>query len=247
MIALLPWPLRLPLLCDANTFAPAYLSDTAWSFTRATSRLGNGKRSPHICKCLQASACSGYNSSDHLLSSQFYEIFHGQEGQSDVRDRFYAFLRQIDDFLQVLTLGISADKREDKTLTTASYRELPTDRISLLEGGATCKPSLSFRTIAPSSRTNFGHVVEEPLRVKLPALCLQTYSAWGLRDDEMESFLFRTDIAHWFPRDSVFSRFAGPACIRAAEDIPPNALRPFWPMTWDTKRFCDQDFHWNRA
>ncbi|KWU42249.1 hypothetical protein RHOSPDRAFT_27079 [Rhodotorula sp. JG-1b] len=173
---------------------------------RGRSRLAscNCKRSPHI----------------HNSRTSFID----KEGP-DVGDRFYPVLRQINDFLQVLTLGISVEEPEDKEITTASYRQLPADRISLLEGGAT---------------------LEEPLRVKLPALYLQTYSAWGLRDDEKESFLFRKDIADSFSV-SVNSRFAGPACIRAVEVIPRTTLRPFWPMAWVTKRFCDEDFRWNRA
>lgn len=63
----------------------------------------------------------------------------------------------------------------------------------------------------------------------------------------MESFLLKTDIARWVPGDYISSQFAGLACIRAAENSPPHALRPFWPMAWYTKRFCDQEFLPNQA
>ena len=176
----------------------------------------------------------------NLFSSQFFEIFHGQEGETDVRDRFQAFLQQIDDFLQVLTLGISADKPEDKTITTAHYRKLPAAHIGLLEeGNATGKLFLCFQTIAVT-RTNSEHIVQGPLRVILPALRLQTCIAEGLHT-EMEIFLYQKDLDIY--EDFVSTKFAGPACIRAADQSRHHVLRPFWPMALWTKRWCDEEFH----
>lgn len=69
-------------------------------------------------------------------------MFHGQEGEPAVREKFNDFLRQIDSFLQVLTLGISATKPQDETITTARYRELPAIDIDLsLVGVGTSEPS----------------------------------------------------------------------------------------------------------
>ncbi|KAG0663114.1 hypothetical protein C6P46_002957 [Rhodotorula mucilaginosa] len=132
----------------------------------------------------------------------FFEIFHGQEGESDVRDRFYTFLQEIDDFLQVLTLGISADKPEDESITTACYRKLPAAHIGLLEEG--------------------------------------NATAEGLHT-EMEIFLYQKDLD--IHADFVSTKFAGPACIRAADQSRHHVLRPFWPMALWTKRWCDEEFH----
>lgn len=82
-------------------------------------------------------------SSDHF-PPQFYEIFHGEEDNADCQQQFHKLLRQIDDFLQVLTLGISAVKPEDETITIARYRMLPAEHIRVLEGDARCKLSFSF-------------------------------------------------------------------------------------------------------
>lgn len=43
-----------------------------------------------------------------------------------MQQHFCAFLRQVDDFLQFLTLGISPTSRQNEAVTTAEYRALPT-------------------------------------------------------------------------------------------------------------------------
>ena len=56
---------------------------------------------------------------------QFREICHGEENTAGAKEKLLALLQHIDDFLQRLTLGISAAHPRQEEWTTPHYRELP--------------------------------------------------------------------------------------------------------------------------
>ena len=66
---------------------------------------------------------------------QFTKVIGADEGTVKARNSFLKFLREIDDCLQELTLGINQEKREKPLLTNHRYREL--DDYARYEGSAT--------------------------------------------------------------------------------------------------------------
>jgi hypothetical protein len=80
--------------------------------------------------CLLCEGQYGYTTwGDSVLISfpQFQELCGGREGLPAVNLKFYQLLRHIDDFLQLLTLGISSAHPENPAITLAHYRQLPAD------------------------------------------------------------------------------------------------------------------------
>lgn len=73
-----------------------------------------------------------------MIRAQFDEIFGGREGDGNVKHRLYEFLRQVDDFLQFVTLGISPTSCQNEEVTTAEYHGLPAP-IGPVEGTGTSK------------------------------------------------------------------------------------------------------------
>lgn len=144
-----------------------------------------------------------------------------------------AFLRRVDDFLQLLTLGISPSSRQNTAVTTAEYRELPA-AIVPVEGTGKRKQSflLKLSTFSLKETTNEGKVGTDPLRICLPALALEACKRHTADQAPMfEYILFNRSCSSAPRRGPIIQRIAGPTCMRSAIETGggQGPLEFYWP------------------
>lgn len=163
---------------------------------------------------------------------QFQELCGGREGLPAVNLKFYQLLRHIDDFLQLLTLGISSAHPENPAITLAHYRQLPAD-FGSPEGAGTGKesPFVSLLTASnknPKQNLISMHTATDPIKVYLQALNLKTFStrAQVKKKEREECMLFNESVASSVV-DTDIVHLAGPACIRSAKQGRVS-LRYYW-------------------
>lgn len=159
---------------------------------------------------------------------QFPEICHGEEHSPDAKEDLHALLRHIDNFLQRLTLGISAAHPRQEEWTTAHYRELPALTGSPMGAGSGTEFCSGLLFTLQLPRADVSKAAIDPLRLKLPALGLQIFtdsiSVHG--EGRQEAILYNKDLKSILLDKN--DGFAGPACIRIAE-LTRTGLRYSWP------------------
>lgn len=155
----------------------------------------------------------------HMPVSQLDEMF----GSST--ERFHAVLVELDDFLQLYTLGITPQRPTNLATTSCTYRRL--SGVRLLGGACTgkCRPVL-FRMCRYSELMSALTPATDPFRASLPALALDTrvikrYMPKGSRPLTRSELILHSGVPDQDLTDSRTvvseSPCAGPASLQKAD------------------------------